>query len=144
MTNFEPLQERTLLRRSLRRSRDVVLVPTSPGYLMFWPTMVMLVLLWSDFSGRNVQTTFEKVMPFRHSRGVLSLRIAWKVLVPFTHCLAVSVGSTPMPRHRRRPNWPLQTTNKRDQHLPRYLLQQHPPGPTKRNSFLNSCLHISS
>ena len=50
----------------------------------------------------------------------------------------------PMPRHWRRPNQQHQTSNKRYQHLPRYLLRRHPPGPPKRNSFLKSCLHIFS
>ena len=70
--NFAPLWERTLLRRSFRISKDAVLVPTPPGYLMFWHAMVMQVLLRSDFSGQNAQTTFEKAIPFCHSRGVSS------------------------------------------------------------------------
>ena len=49
VTNFAPSRERILLRRRLRRFRDAVLVPTSPGYLIFWPAMVMQVLLRSNF-----------------------------------------------------------------------------------------------
>ena len=46
-----PLREMMLLRRSLTRSIEAVLVPTSPGKVMFWPTMVMQVRLGSTFLG---------------------------------------------------------------------------------------------
>ena len=101
VTNFAPLREWTLLSRSFRRSRGAVLVPTSPGYLMFWPAMVMQVRLGSDFSGRNVKTTFEKAIPFCRSKGVSLQQIAWKVMVTFTRYLAGLYRSTPMPWNRR-------------------------------------------
>ena len=72
VTNLDPLWERTLLSRRFIRSRDAVLVPTSPGHLMFWPAMVMQVWLGSDFSGQNVQTSFEKSIPFCQSKGMTS------------------------------------------------------------------------
>ena len=55
--NLAPLRESTLLTSSLMRSRDAVLVLTSPGYVMFWPVMVMRVRLGSDLSGQKVHTT---------------------------------------------------------------------------------------
>ena len=51
--NLDPLRERMLLSRSFGISRDAVLVPTTPGHLIFWPAMVMRVRLGSDFSGKK-------------------------------------------------------------------------------------------
>ena len=70
--NLAPLRERTLLRRSLMRLREAVLVPTSPGYVMFWPAMMMRVWLGSNFLGRNVQTTLENAIPLQQSGGMSS------------------------------------------------------------------------
>ena len=64
VTNFAPFLESILLRMSLMRSSNVVLVPTLPGYVMFWTAMLMRVLSGSAFSGLTLHTTFEKATPF--------------------------------------------------------------------------------
>ena len=50
-------RERTLFKTSLESSSDAVGVPTSPGNVMRFPSMVMRVRLGSLFSGRTLQTT---------------------------------------------------------------------------------------
>ena len=55
---FAPLRERTFLIEILKRSRNSVLVPTSPGYLMRLPSIVMQVQLGYCFFGRNVPHNF--------------------------------------------------------------------------------------
>ena len=72
VTNLAPLRERTLLMSRLMRSREAVLVPTLPGYVMFGPAMVMQVRLGSDLSGQKFHTTLEKAMPLRRSEGMSS------------------------------------------------------------------------
>ena len=99
VTNVAPLRNRTLLSRSFTRPREAVLFPTSPGYLMFWPAIVMRVQFGSDLSGRKVQTTFDKAISFLRSREMFSYCMGWKVFVPSTRCLEGSDGSTPMPWH---------------------------------------------
>ena len=101
VANLAPLRDRKLMINSFTRSREAVLVPTSPGYLMFWPAIVMRVRLGSDLSGRKVQTTFEKAISFLRSRGMFSYRMGWKVFLLSTRCLEGSDGSTPMPWHSR-------------------------------------------
>ena len=73
-----------MLRRSLIRSRDSVLLPTLSGYLVFWSAMVMRLQLGSDFFGRNVQTTLEKEIDLRQSGGMSSYLMTSEVLVPST------------------------------------------------------------
>ena len=63
VTNLATLRERTLLMSSLMRYREAVLVTMSPGYVMFWPAMVMRVRLGSDLLGRKVHTTLENAIP---------------------------------------------------------------------------------
>ena len=101
VTNLAPGRDKTLLSKSLTRSREAVLVPTSPGYLMFWPAIVMRVRLGLALSGRKVQTTLEKAISFLRSRGMFSYWMWWKVFVPSTRCLEVSDGLVPMPWHSR-------------------------------------------
>ena len=101
VTNVAPWRDRTLLSKILTRSREAVLVTTSPGYLIFWPTIVMWVRLGLALSGRKVQTTFEKAISFLRSRGMFSYQMGWKVSVPSTRCLEGSDGLVPMPWHSR-------------------------------------------
>jgi hypothetical protein len=52
--------ERTLLTSNLTSSIEPVGIPTSSGYAMLFPPMVMRVqLALSPFSGRTLQTTLE-------------------------------------------------------------------------------------
>ena len=46
--------------------------PKLPGYLMFWPAMVMRVWLGSELLGRNVQTTLDNAIPLQRSVGMSS------------------------------------------------------------------------
>ena len=70
VTNFAPFLERTLLRMSVIRSSDAVLVLTLPGYVMFLPAMVMRVRSGLAFSGLTLHTAFEKATPFLRSGGM--------------------------------------------------------------------------
>ena len=54
------------------RSSNAVLVPTSPGYVISWPALVMQVRSRSAFSGLTLHTTFEKATLFLRSGGMSS------------------------------------------------------------------------
>ena len=73
VTNLAPLHEKTMFMSSFMRSREMVLVPTSPGYVMFWPAMVIQVRLGEVLSGRNVQTTLENAIPLWRLGGMSPL-----------------------------------------------------------------------
>ncbi len=65
--------ERTLLTSNLTSSIEPMGVPTSLGYVMLFPPMVMRVrLALSPFSGWTLQTTLEWVISLRRSDGILS------------------------------------------------------------------------
>ncbi len=64
--------ERTLLTSNLMSSIEPVGVPTSLGYVMLLPQVVMCVrLALSPFSGWTLQTTLEEVISLRQLDGIL-------------------------------------------------------------------------
>ena len=148
VTNLAPWRDRTLLSKSLTKSREAVLVPTLPGYLMFWPAIVMRVRLGSALSGRKVQTTFEKAISFQRSMGMFLYRMVWKGFVPSTRCLEGSAGLTPMNLDGcARASASIQMTPpsnvwKAQKPSTPSGTRTPPPRTQTRDRFLKSCLHL--
>ena len=91
----------TLLIMSLTSSRNPVGVPTSPGYTMLLPAILIHVQFGSDFCGRTSQTTLLKEISFRRLTGMFSCLMTKKVSEPATRCFLGPSPHLPTPWHRR-------------------------------------------
>ena len=78
-TNLALRLDNTLLMMSLTSSSDPVGVPTSPGYTMILPAIVIRVQLGYDFWGHISHTTLRNEIYFRCSTGIFLRLVTKKV-----------------------------------------------------------------
>ena len=94
-------RDSTLSIISLTSSSDPVWVPTSPGYKMLLPAIVILVRLGSNFGGRNSQPNLLREIYFLLLTGIFSCLTTKKVSEPANCCFLGPYFTLPTPWHRR-------------------------------------------